>query len=71
MDLGVRYEKVRTDATGDIIGADTDTVVPRLGVSFDIEGNGRTIAQATYARYSGRFTERAFGRNTNVGTPSS
>ena len=70
MDLGVRYEKVRTDATGDITGADTDTVVPRLGVSFDIEGNGRTIAQATYARYSGRFTERAFGRNTNVGTPS-
>ena len=70
MDLGVRYEKVRTDATGDIVGADTDTVVPRLGVSFDIEGNGRTIAQATYARYSGRFTERAFGRNTNVGTPS-
>jgi outer membrane receptor protein involved in Fe transport len=71
MDLGVRYEKVRTDATGDIVGADTDTVVPRLGVSFDVEGNGRTIAQATYARYSGRFTERAFGRNTNVGTPSS
>jgi hypothetical protein len=69
-DLGVRYEKVRTDATGDIVGADTDTVVPRLGLSFDIEGNGRTIAQATYARYSGRFTERAFGRNTNVGTPN-
>src|SRR6185503_12626404 len=54
MDLGVRYEKVRTDATGDIVGADTDTVVPRLGVSFDVEGNGRTIAQATFARYSGR-----------------
>jgi outer membrane receptor protein involved in Fe transport len=71
MDLGVRYEQVRSEATGDIVGADTDTVVPRLGVSFDIEGNGRTIAQATYARYSGRFSERAFGRNTNVGTPSS
>ena len=71
MDLGVRYEKVRSEATGDIVGANTDTVVPRLGVSFDIEGNGKTIAQATYARYSGRFTERAFGRNTTVGTPSS
>ena len=70
MDLGVRYEKVRTDATGGIVGADTDSIVPRLGISYDIEGNGRTIAQGTYARYSGRFTERAFGRNTNVGTPS-
>jgi outer membrane receptor protein involved in Fe transport len=69
-DLGVRFEKVRTHATGDIVGADTSTVVPRLGVSFDIEGNGRTVAQTTFARYSGRFTERAFGRNTNVGTPS-
>jgi outer membrane receptor protein involved in Fe transport len=69
-DLGVRYEKVRTDATGGLVGADTDTIVPRLGASFDVTGNGRLVAQATYARYSGRFTERAFARNTNVGTPS-
>jgi outer membrane receptor protein involved in Fe transport len=70
-DVGVRYEKVRTDATGGIIGADTDTVVPRLGISADLTGDGQTVAQATYAQYSGRFTERAFGRNTTVGTPSS
>jgi outer membrane receptor protein involved in Fe transport len=70
LDLGLRYEKVRTDATGGIVGADTDTLLPRLGLSWDVQGNGVTIAQATYARYSGRFTERYFGRNTNVGTPS-
>jgi hypothetical protein len=70
VDLGVRYEKVRTDATGGIVGADTDTMVPRLGVSFDVSGDGRTVAQATFAQYSSRFTERAFARNTNVGTPS-
>lgn len=70
VDLGVRYEKVRSEATGDIVGADTDTVVPRLGITFDVEGNGRTVAQATFGRYSGRFTERAFGRNTNVASPS-
>jgi len=70
VDLGLRYEKVDSDATGDIVGADTKTWLPRLGVSYDIAGNGHTIAQATYGRYSGRFTERAFGRNTNVGTPS-
>jgi outer membrane receptor protein involved in Fe transport len=69
-DLGVRYEKVRTEATGDIIGADTDTWVPRLGVSVDPMGDGRTSVQASYAHYSGRFTERAFARNTTVGTPS-
>jgi hypothetical protein len=69
-DLGLRFEDVNTEATGDIAGADTTTWMPRLGISFDVEGNGRTIAQATYGRYSGRFTERAFARNTNVGTPS-
>jgi hypothetical protein len=69
-DLGVRYEKVRTDATGGIVGADTDTIVPRLGASLDVLGDGRTVANLTFARYSGRFTERAFARNTNVGVPS-
>jgi outer membrane receptor protein involved in Fe transport len=69
-DLGVRYERVRADATGGIVAADTDTVVPRLGVSVDLTGQGTTIAQATYARYSGRFTERAFARTSNVGNPS-
>jgi hypothetical protein len=69
-DLGLRFENVDSEATGDIVGADTTAWLPRLGVSFDIEGNGRTVAQATYGRYSGRFTERAFARNTNVGTPS-
>jgi hypothetical protein len=69
-DLGLRYEDVNSEATGDIVGADTKTWLPRFGVSFDVEGNGRTVAQATYGRYSGRFTERAFARNTNVGTPS-
>lgn len=69
-DVGLRYENVDSEATGDIVGADTRAWMPRLGISADIEGNGRTIAQATYGRYSGRFTERAFARNTNVGTPN-
>jgi outer membrane receptor protein involved in Fe transport len=69
-DVGLRYERVRSDATGGIVAADTDTLVPRLGVSFDVMGNGKTVAQATYARYAGRFTERAFARTSNVGNPS-
>jgi hypothetical protein len=69
-DLGVRFEDVKSDATGDIVGADTRSVVPRLAATYDIAGDGKTILQATYAHYSGKFSETQFARNTNVGTPS-
>ena len=29
-DLGLRYERVRSEATGGIVGVDTDTIVPRF-----------------------------------------
>lgn len=69
-DLGVRFEDVRSNATGDIVGADTRSIVPRLAATFDAVGDGKTILQTTYAHYSGKFSETQFARNTNVGTPS-
>jgi hypothetical protein len=69
-DLGARYERVRSEATGDIVGADTDTLVPRLAASWDIAGDGRFVAQATYAHYAGKYSEAQFTSNTDVGNPS-
>ena len=69
-DMGIRYERVRSDATGGIVGVDTDTVVPRLAATYDVKGDGRYIAQATYAHYAGKYSEAQFGGNTNVGNPS-
>jgi hypothetical protein len=68
-DLGVRYERARTEATGGLIGIDTDTIVPRLGTSFDVHGNGRHIVHVTYGHYAGRYNEAQVGANTNVGNP--
>ena len=70
LDLGVRFEDVRSEATGDIVGADTRNAVPRLGATYDLDGTGKTIVQGTYAHYSGKFAETQFARNTNVGSPS-
>jgi Carboxypeptidase regulatory-like domain/TonB dependent receptor/TonB-dependent Receptor Plug Domain len=70
LDLGVRYERTRSEATGGIIGVDTDTFVPRLGASFDLEGTGRTIASASYAHYAGKYNLNQIGRNSSVGNPA-
>jgi hypothetical protein len=67
--VGTRMELVRSDATGGIVGVDTSTVVPRLGVAFDPAGNGTLVLRATYGHYAGKYGEAQFSRNTNVGNP--
>jgi hypothetical protein len=70
LDLGTRFEIVDSEATGDIAAVDTKTIVPRLGASYDIVGDGRWIAQATYSHYAGKYTEAIFAENTDVANPS-
>src|SRR5581483_3117691 len=69
-DLGVRFEAVRGSATGDIVPVDTTTTVPRLGISYDLAGDGKTVVQASYGWYSGKYSEAQFAANTDVGNPS-
>lgn len=70
LDLGLRAEFVRGEATGDLVAADTRTVVPRLAAAFDLTGSGRYVLQGTYAHYSGKYSEAQFGQNTTVGNPN-
>jgi hypothetical protein len=70
VDAGLRYERVRSEATGALTTIDTDTWMPRLGASYDATGDGRVIVQATYGLYAGRSNEAQFGRNTPVGNPT-
>jgi Carboxypeptidase regulatory-like domain len=69
-DAGLRYERVRSHATGDINAVDTDTIVPRLAATYDLHTDGKVILQATYAHYAGKYSEAQFANNTNVGNPS-
>jgi hypothetical protein len=68
-DLGLRFEKVRSVATGGIVGVDTHTLVPRLAAAYDIKGNGQYVAHVTYGHYAGRYDENQIGANSNVGNP--
>ncbi|HUK37335.1 MAG TPA: TonB-dependent receptor, partial [Vicinamibacterales bacterium] len=68
--LGARYEKTHSFATGGIVGVDTSNTVPRLGASYDPTGNGKFKFDVTYAQYVGRYNPGIIGANTSVGTPA-
>ncbi len=70
VELGTRFEAVRSNATGDIVTVDTTKIVPRLGAAYDVTGDGRTTLQATYGHYSGKYGEGQYAINTDVGNPS-
>jgi hypothetical protein len=66
-DVGVRFERARSTATGDISGADGSTLVPRLAATYDLTADGRTVVHTTYAHYAGKYNDVQFSRNSNVG----
>jgi hypothetical protein len=65
-DLGARYEHVKT-GTSSIAGVRANTVVPRLAAAYDVNGDGRWVARASYAHYAGRYDENQIGKNTLQG----
>ncbi|MEZ5294188.1 MAG: TonB-dependent receptor [Vicinamibacterales bacterium] len=69
-DLGLRHERVRNDSTGGVVSANTDAWLPRLAAAYDLRGDGAWVAQATYGRYAGRYSEAQFTANSDVGNPS-
>jgi hypothetical protein len=70
LDLGVRYERADTDATGGVAGVNADSWMPRVGATFDVDGSGGTTLGASYALYSGKYVQNYFNRNTAVGNPA-
>ncbi len=65
-DLGARYEHVKAESTGDIVGVNNHRIVPRLAVVHDVQGDGRHLLHATYGMYSGRYNEQQIGKNSPV-----
>jgi hypothetical protein len=70
-DLGLRFEQVKVVSTGDIVSINTTPrLVPRLGLSYDVLGDGASVAHVTYGQYAGRYNEAQVGGNSPVGNPN-
>lgn len=68
--IGGRFESTTGEATGGIDTVDAARFTPRLALSIDPMANGKYKVDLTYAEYAGKFSERQFAVNTNVGTPN-
>jgi hypothetical protein len=68
--LGLRYEKVKGHGPEGTVTADSDSIVPRVSVAYDVLNDGRYTVSGSYAEYSGGYNPIAFNQITNVGNPS-
>ncbi len=68
--LGVRYEQVKSTSGAGIPEIKSDSIVPRLGLSWDVQGNGKFKVDATYSEYGGRAGGNQFGAASSSGNPA-
>jgi len=67
LNLGMRFEHAGSEATTGQKSPGLARVVPRLGAAYDLAGDGKTVLQASFSQYSGKYNAVQFSRNTNVG----
>ncbi len=68
---GLRYDKNNgRDASG-VTRAKDSTIEPRLGLTYDVSGNGRLRVNASYAKYAAKIAETIGGAASPGGNPAS
>ena len=68
---GLRYDKNNgRDASG-VTRAKDSTTEPRLGMTYDVAGNGRLRVNASYAKYAAKIAETIGGAASPGGNPAS
>jgi outer membrane receptor protein involved in Fe transport len=68
--LGVRFDKNNSvDAMGNT-SSDDQAFSPRLGVQYDLRGDGRHRFSAAYANYASRIVEGVASGNNAAGNPA-
>jgi hypothetical protein len=69
--IGVRYDKDNgADSSGATV-AKGSAISPRLGLIYDVKGNGRLRINASYSKYVSKIPETIGGGGTGAGNPAS
>jgi outer membrane receptor protein involved in Fe transport len=68
--VGARYDKLNSvDSAGTKV-ADDSEISPRVGVNYDLKGDGRYRFNATYGKYVARLADSVAGGTSVAGTPA-
>jgi len=55
MNLGLRYDQNQTKDQGAALVGNAKSLSPRLGATYDVQGNGRWLANLSYGHYVAHF----------------
>jgi outer membrane receptor for ferrienterochelin and colicin len=66
--LGARYDKLNAIDAAHVKVANESMISPRLGVMYDVQGNGRFRANASFSRYVSRLSESVESATTVAGS---
>lgn len=67
LDLGLRYEHVGTQADAQTQAVRANAWMPRVGATYALTKDARTVVAATYGLYSGTYNDVQFSRNSSAG----
>ena len=68
--IGFRYDMWKGDKKAGYIGPDISTMVPRLGLNYDVNADGVWQIFATHAQYAGKVNTGIAQAGTYVGNPA-
>lgn len=65
--IGVRYDTLDAVNSNGATVADSDAISPRLGASYDIKGDGRSVVHLAVGKYSGSAANGIFDDSSPAG----
>lgn len=70
LNLGLRFDKYTAKKESGTVSAGANGISPRLGIKYDLNGDGKWLFGASYARYNAKVLDTITNAVTNQGNPS-